>query len=173
MRRVPTTTLLTLAVLLFAGVALAGGERCRKASETAENAAAEARCEESAEACLTRMAAKIRAKGWTGIETEKNADGRYEVVAVEPGSPAEAAGFRTGDVLLAVDRLDLYAADEEELAEVKQRLAVGSEVHYTVATGGQKRELDVTLAEVPARIMAQWIGQHMLDQHAHIEVASR
>ncbi|MDX1644013.1 MAG: PDZ domain-containing protein [Thermoanaerobaculia bacterium] len=173
MQRVPTTALLALTVLLFAGLALAGGERCRKESEAAHTATAETRCEKSADACLSRMAAKIRAEGWSGIETEKNVAGRYEVVAVESGSPAEAAGFRTGDVLLAVDRLDLYAADEEELHDVERRLTVGSQVRYTVATSGQKRELDVTLAEVPARIMAQWIGQHMLDQHAPVDAASR
>ena len=37
---------------------------------------------------------------------------------------------------------------------------------------GKKAVVEATLGEVPEQVMAQWIGEHMLDQHAHIEVAS-
>ena len=87
-------------------------------------------------------------------------------------SPAAAAGVRAGDVLLAVNSIDLYAADKTELTRAKASLTVGSEVAYQVERDGSKAMLEATLAEVPARIMAQWIGEHLLDQHAHIEISA-
>ena len=54
------------------------------------------------------MVEKIRKKGWVGIELDHGeANGNYPTVTnVIGGSPAQAAGLRPGDVLLAVDGLD-------------------------------------------------------------------
>ena len=170
MRRFALSTLAMVVVLAGASAAFAGGENCRKNAKVAQ-AGYEA-CESSAEECLSAMAAKIASKGWVGFETEKNTYGHYEVVRVEHGSPAEAAGFHSGDILVAMNGLDLYAEDKAELKRAKQSLVVGSAVSYTVKRDGTKKTLEVTLSKVPPRIMAQWIGEHMLDQHAHIEVAA-
>lgn len=167
------THIASLAVALMvtgAVAAFAGGERCKAAA--AKQAKLAADCGQSAEDCLSSMAVKIRSKGWLGIETEKDGYGRYEIARVESGSPAEVAGFRAGDVLLAINSIDLYAEDKSELKKAKQSLSVGSEVSYKIVRDGAKKYLEATLAEVPSRIMAQWIGEHMLDQHAHLEVAA-
>ena len=149
---------LALALLLgFAAAGFAGGDH---------------KCDKSAQDCLDKMAAHMKARGWLGIETEKTADGRYAVSAVEAGSPAEAAGFRAGDVLLALDGADLYAEDKTALKKAKESLAVGSKVKYTVQRAGEKTQLAATLAPVPDAVLAQWIGEHMLDQHSHVRVAA-
>ena len=149
-----------LALVLLVGVAaasFAGGDH---------------KCDKSAQDCLDKMASHMKAKGWLGIETDKTADGHYAVAAVTPGSPAEAAGFRTGDVLVALNGADLYAEDKTAIKKVKENLAVGSEVRYTVKRAGAKTQLAATLAPVPEAVLAQWIGEHMLDQHSHVRVAA-
>ena len=150
--------LLALALLLgFAAAGFAGGDH---------------KCDKSAQDCLDKMAAHMKAKGWLGIETEKTADGRWAVSAVEAGSPAAAAGFRAGDVLLALNGADLYAEDKTAIKKVKEGLAVGSRVQYTVERAGAKAQVAATLAPVPEAVLAQWIGEHMLDQHSHVRVAA-
>jgi predicted metalloprotease with PDZ domain len=149
---------LALALLLgFAAAGFAGGDH---------------KCDKSAQDCLDTMAAHMKAKGWLGIETEKTADGRWAVSAVEAGSPAAAAGFRAGDVLLALNGADLYAEDKTAIKKVKEGLAVGSRVQYTVERAGAKAQVAATLAPVPEAVLAQWIGEHMLDQHSHVRVAA-
>lgn len=149
---------LALALLLgFAAAGFAGGDH---------------KCDKSAQDCLEKMAAHMKAKGWLGIETEKTADGRWAVSAVTAGSPAEAAGFRAGDVLLALNGADLYAEDKTAIKKVKEGLAVGSQVKYTVERAGAKAQVAATLAPVPEAVLAQWIGEHMLDQHSHVRVAA-
>lgn len=149
---------LALALLLgFAASGIAGGDH---------------KCDKSAQDCLDKMAAKLQAKGWLGIETEKAADGRYAVAAVTPDSPASAAGLRAGDVLLALNGQDLYAEDKTALKKVKESLAVGSKVKYTVERAGGETQVVATLAPVPDTVLAQWIGEHLLDQHSHVRVAS-
>jgi len=49
----------------------------------------------------------------------------------------------------------------------------GAEITYTVKRGGKSKELDVTLAGIPDAVMAQWVGKHMADDHAEIQIASK
>ena len=75
---IPSLSLTLMALSMTAlgtTAAYAGGERCRKAA-AAQQARLGADCAQSAEACLSAMSAKIRSKGWLGIETGKTADGR-------------------------------------------------------------------------------------------------
>ena len=167
--RVTKPVVAAIALSLVAATAsFAGGEKCRKVAQ----AKAASDCSASAEECLSAMAVKLQQKGWLGIATEKDHYDHYLIVSVEPGSPAYRAGFLSGDILVAINGASLYAEDKAELKAVKQTLAVGTKVNYTVEREGGKTQLTATLAKVPANIMAQWIGEHMLDQHAHIEIAS-
>lgn len=149
---------LALVVLVgFAAAGFAGGDH---------------KCDKSAQDCLDKMASHMKAKGWLGIETDQTDDGRWAVTAVVVGSPAEQAGFRAGDVLLALNGADLYGEDKTALKKVKESLAPGSKVKYTVERAGEKTQVAATLAPVPDVVLARWIGEHMLDQHSHVRVAA-
>lgn len=67
------------------------------------------------------------------------------VVAPVPGSPAESAGIKSGDVILEVEGL---SARNESLWETQARLAgpEGSSVSIKVLRGGDERELTVRIA---------------------------
>ncbi len=115
--------------------------------------------------CADKTATKARAatlaeKGWLGIETDKDeATGAWHVTQVAAGSPAEAAGFRTGDVLVSLNGIALRAENKEQIKKVKSALGVGKAVTYTVARNGAQQTLTATLSPVPEQVLAQWVAE--------------
>jgi len=47
----------------------------------------------------------------------------------------------------------------------------GADFTYTVARRGKKVDLNVELGAIPESVMAEWIGNHMMD-HADLQMAS-
>ena len=130
-------------------------------------------CTASTQDCLNKMAAKMKEKGWVGIEYDKSEKGEKQTISkVVSGSPAEQAGLRKGDVLLAINGVRFGEEDKEKWAKGKKSWKPGQTITYTMARDGKKQEVQVTLGKVPEDVMAQWIGQHML-QHATVEVAKK
>ena len=138
-------SLLVLALsLVTASAAFAGGEKC---AHDAKMAAAKTR------------KAELAAHGWLGIKTDKDAAGSYRVAAVTPNSPAAQAGFRTGDVLLALNGVALTDANHEAIHKAKGECAVGKQVTYKVRRDGAEKTITATLAPVPDAVLAQWVEE--------------
>lgn len=92
-----------------------------------------------------------RAPGWIGISFEITNDrtGADVLIAdVVVGSPAQEAGLRAGDRLLAVNELDRPS----EMRELSQRLRIreGDLVRLIIERGGERREVRLRAAERPA-----------------------
>ena len=153
-RTLSILTLITLSILI-AMTAVAGHKDCN----------------EPTEACLKAMTAKYQSKGWLGVEIDKNDHGHYKITKVIHGSPAEAAGFQKGDVLLALNGIKLSDDNREALHKAKKGLKPGAAATYTVKRAGGKEKLAVTFGTVPFTVMASWIGEHMLQHHAGVVVA--
>ena len=147
-----------VAVLALASVSVAGDKHA---------------CTASAQDCLNAMAAKLQTKGWLGVETTEVEKGRWAVTKVFPDSPAAAAGFQEGDVFVSMNGVAMTADNKKALKEAKAGLGPGSKVEYVVSRKGGKVTLDAALAKVPETVMAQWIGDHMLDQHAQLKLAAK
>lgn len=126
------------------------------------------KCTEGTQACLNQLAAKIQKKAWLGVELEKAEEAGYTITKVIADSPAEAAGFRAGDVLVALNGITIAEENHEALKKAKMSLEPGSTASYTVKRQGAKQQLAVTLSHVPATVMAEWIGEHMVEHHAVI-----
>jgi predicted metalloprotease with PDZ domain len=110
-----------------------------------------------------------RAKhGWLGIETE-HADRGYRITKVHDSSPAAAAGFRAGDVLVAMNGIAFAEDNKAELKAAKAKLWPGSQVEYTVVRGGAEQQVAATLAPVPEAVLAEW--QAEADREAAMQVA--
>jgi serine protease Do len=62
---------------------------------------------------------------------------------VEPGSPGDKAGIKSGDVIVSVDGQDV--PHSEDLPRLVARHAPGTQVKLAVFHAGQKRDVDVTL----------------------------
>ncbi|HVS00327.1 MAG TPA: PDZ domain-containing protein [Thermoanaerobaculia bacterium] len=111
-------------------------------------------------AATKARAAKLAEKGYLGIETGKDeATGAWRVTKVAAGSPAEAAGFWAGDVLVSLNGVALKAENKEQIKKVKSSLGVGKSVTYTVARNGTQQTLRATLAPVPDQVLAQWVAE--------------
>ncbi len=131
------------------------------------------KCPLPIDVCLKQMAEKMRTTGWIGLEMEEKieAAGGYRVKNVIPGSPAEKAGIQHGDLLWAIDAIRLAPDDPGAFERAKTGWRPGQNVKFTIQRGGVERHIVITLAPMPADIMARWIGMHMLE-HVPPEPAS-
>ena len=76
------------------------------------------KCGDDTQACLNKMVAKLKARGWVGVELDKSEkkEGAYVVSMVNPDSPAMKAGIKTGDILVAMNGIPL--GDEKSKKEL-------------------------------------------------------
>jgi C-terminal processing protease CtpA/Prc len=132
------------------------------------------KCTESTQTCLDHMVAKLQGRGWVGIELDDSRGmDQMKVTRVVSGSPAETAGFKAGDVLVAVNGVRFADNTEEKCATCEATAAnwkPGSKVQYLIRRQGADVTLALTLAEMPHEVMAQMIGMHMME-HAQAKVA--
>ncbi|CAN5878731.1 DegQ family serine endoprotease [soil metagenome] len=70
------------------------------------------------------------------------------VSAVQPGSPAERAGIRRGDVIVSLNGAPV--SDSNSLRNQVARMQPGSEVTLMISRDNREQELRVTLGELPA-----------------------
>ncbi|HEY7410679.1 MAG TPA: PDZ domain-containing protein [Vicinamibacteria bacterium] len=131
------------------------------------------KCSMAVQECLDAMTTALRNKGWAGLEIDKSRAGSLVVKAVVPGSPAEVAGFRAGDVLIALNGVALAEEkNREALNAVRKALVPGARATYTVDRDGVSRRLVVVLAPMPENIRAAYIGEHMME-HATVRASQR
>jgi predicted metalloprotease with PDZ domain len=150
--------LLPAMALAIAPVVLAGGDHYK--------------CTKPTQDCLNEMAASMKNSGWIGIELDKNDDGAMVIKKVIAGSPAEQAGFKEGDLVLALNGIRFGdESNMEALKAAKKAMAPGKQVTYTVQRAGMEKKLTATLAPVPQDVLAQWIGNHMLSHATNTAIA--
>ncbi|MBW8877949.1 MAG: PDZ domain-containing protein [Acidobacteria bacterium] len=144
MRRIVPFLVLAF-VLVLTSAAFAGGEKCAHDAKAA--------------AAHNDRKAELAAHGWLGLKTAREAAGGYHVTAVAEGSPAAQAGFRTGDVLLALNGVALTDANKEAVHKAKGDCAVGKQVTYKVRRDGAEKTITATLAPVPDAVLAEWMAE--------------
>jgi len=159
MRRTNWLPIVALA-LFAAGPAFAGHDHHEK-------------CTKSTQDCLNDMATKLKSAGFVGVELDHDdATGSLTVLKVIPGSPAESAGIQPGDVLYALNGVVISKDNEKALEKARKEWAPGQSVTYTIKRNGAESQVTLTLAPMPADVMARYIGMHMLE-HASVEVAGK
>jgi predicted metalloprotease with PDZ domain len=120
------------------------------------------KCTQETQVCLNTFS-KYASKGWLGLEYDKSA-ATHAVKKVTPGGPAEAAGFKAGDVMVSMNGVAM-TADKETLKKAKGEWAVGQTVAYVVKRGDEEVKLDVKLAPMPAEVFSSMVGEHMVSNH--------
>jgi len=147
--------LLAGAMLIVAMPVLAGGpgEKCTADLQT----------------CMSHWA-KAQNKGWSGLKTDQADGGAIAVREVQSGSPAAAAGFQVGDVMVALNGASF--ADKDAIKKAKGDWKVGQTVSYTVKRAGAEKTIAVTLASMPDGVFAAMVGNHMIENHFTTETAS-
>lgn len=131
------------------------------------------KCPASTQDCLNHMAKSLNNRGWVGIEMDdKGGAGMMIITKVIDGSPAQKAGFKVGDALVAVNGVAFSEGNEKQLKDIQYSMTPGNDFTYTVSRKGSKVDLDVELGTLPDDVKAQWIGNHMMD-HAELQMASK
>ncbi len=133
--------------------------------------AGEGQCDGETQACLDYMANQLKNSGWVGVEMDTREEGGYVLTKVVPDSPAEAAGLRADDVLLAINGIELNEENHGVLKAARAEWKPGTSVTWSMSRGSTDRQVAITLGRMPADVLAKYIGKHMLE-HATVEVAS-
>lgn len=144
-----SAVLVMLAVPVFAG----SGEKCSSGTQ----------------ACLNHWSAG-KDMGWTGLELDKSDPAAIKVKAVTPESPAAAAGFQVGDVVLALNGAKM--SDKAAMKKAKGSWKAGQSATYTVQRAGAEQQIAVTLAKTPDQVYASMLGSHMMENHAAVATAA-
>ena len=150
----------TLVLAVALALPLAAGEGHKK-------------CDGDPQACLNKLAAKFKDRGWVGVELDHNKDGSMTVLEVIDGSPAQAAGLKSGDVLLAINGVKFGDKSNEKLKAEQKAMKVGNTIKYTVKRHDKTKDVAIRLAPIPEEVMYAWVGQHMMNGHTTIEIASK
>lgn len=121
------------------------------------------KCPYTTQECLNSMARRLKSAGWIGIEYEPKDPAGPRVTKVVPGSPAEKAGLQPGDVLFALNGVEMKSENEDALVKARKEWKPGQAVQYTIKRNGASKQVEVVLGEWPADILARYIGEHMLE----------
>ena len=132
-------------------------------------------CTMPVQECIARMSVSLKTTGWVGIEFEDSllSTGGYRIAKVIEGSPAEKAGLQPGDILFALNGVRFAKENGAALAKARKDWKPGQSVTYTIKRAGVDREITLTLAPMPADVMARWIGEHMKEHETAERAAAR
>lgn len=124
-------------------------------------------CTFPVQTCLDMMAAKLKGRAWLGIEYDDSAGPKaYRVTRVVPGSPAEAVGFRPGDILFSVQGVRFSDNSEATCGTCEATREIwkpGTKVSYVVLRKGKQVSLRPVLSSLPTDVLNQMVGMHMLE----------
>jgi len=117
--------------------------------------------------CIESLAARLKASGWVGVvlDRDKPTDD-FTVITVIPDSPAEKAGIRPGDILVAINGMKVSEHNDESLSAKRKNRKPGDSVTYTMRRDGADRELNLILAPMPAKVLARYLALYLGEQAA-------
>ncbi|NJN64954.1 MAG: PDZ domain-containing protein [Acidobacteria bacterium] len=130
-------------------------------------------CTLSTEECVQKLATELRDRGFLGVELDQAQEGEGMLVKkVVPGSPAAAAGFEIGDVLVAIGDVVFAADNKDAVTAAFHGARPGDLIRYKVERNGRERTLKARLAKMPEPIMAEWLETYRT-KHAEQMAAAK
>jgi membrane-associated protease RseP (regulator of RpoE activity) len=121
--------------------------------------AAEPKCELDATTCLEHFE-RMRRRPWLGVKFDTDSTGRMVVHEVVPGSPAQRAGVRAGDVLRAIE-----GQPPSQWFAGKAGWGPQERGGITVLRGHREKTLMVVYEAIPEELFARIVGLHMIEAH--------
>ena len=121
--------------------------------------AAEPKCELDATTCLQQFE-RMRRRPWLGVKFDTDSTGRMLVQGVVPGSPAQRAGVRAGDVLRGIE-----GQTPAQWFAGKAGWGPQERGSITILRGKSEKNLTVVYEAIPEELFARIVGLHMIDAH--------
>ena len=116
-------------------------------------------CTDAIDVCLNRMVKKLKSTGFIGVELDEKSPEVLVVTKVVAGSPAEAAGIQANDELYSLNGIRFGKDNYKKMGKVKKP---GNNVHVTIKRNGHAKKMKITLAAMPADLMAKYIGEYVM-----------
>jgi predicted metalloprotease with PDZ domain len=136
----------------------------------AENAKPGYRCEWELEDCLNWMAKHYGERGWAGMQLDIEGF-RYTVTGIQEGSPAQKGGIQAGDLLVAVNGVEISEENQDKLLKIRDKMLPGAQFTYTIKRKGKRRNIECVLVAMPVEVAAEQIGMHLLIGHLEPDLA--
>jgi carboxyl-terminal processing protease len=105
--------------------------------------------------------------GGIGVEVDFRSD-EVVVIATIEGSPAARSGIRAGDVIVAIDRLNVRGKSADELVE-RMRGPAGSPVQVGIRRGGEDKIRNFALQREVITV-ASIMAQSLVDDIAYVRI---
>jgi predicted metalloprotease with PDZ domain len=136
----------------------------------ASSASAGGQCTQDTQTCLNYLAAKADEEAYIGVDAEPVEGKGYKLTKVNYGSPAEKAGLKAGDIIVALGGFTLAEESEEMKKFWKENMKPGNTVAYTFIRKGKEKTTEIKLVKMPEDAFAKKVGMHMI-QHAEMQTA--
>ncbi len=120
-------------------------------------------CDMSPAECEQMLRAYYQDHGWLGADLicEDGTICQPKITKVAAGSPAEAAGFRAGDLVVSMNGIKYSKETEASIHEtIEKGFRVGDTVTYTVTRDGKSATLQATLVRIPDAALKELIASH-------------
>jgi hypothetical protein len=122
----------------------------------------------SAADCEKMLRTYYQTHGWlgTGPDCCAGMQVRPAVTRITAGSPAEKAGFKTGDVLTSINGINYGQESQAAMQSLMMKgMKVGDTVRYTVLRDGQVVALNATLVKIPDSELNVLVAEHTAMPH--------
>lgn len=104
-----------------------------------------------------------------GVEVQTQDDGTLRIIAPIDGSPAQAAGIKAGDLVVAIDGQML--TDHKDDAELDMRGPEGTEIELTIIRKGQEKPLKIKVKRQTIKVAS--VRSRLLEPgYGYIRIAS-
>jgi hypothetical protein len=141
-------------------MALASRLMAWEAIESADDPCASALSER-----VRQMVSSMKDRGWIGVEFDETEP--PTLTRVVAGSPADEAGLEPGDRWIGVSDFEFAGKSREEvMRRLKPIIMPGNEFTLLVERGDHRLALPIRPIAIPRRILAQWIGGHLVEKYA-------
>lgn len=112
--------------------------------------------------CLGEIVSQLENQGWLGVELEGIPSHGLRVSAVVPGGPADAAGLRADDFILAIGAVAVDIRQPERLQTLLARSRPGEVTELRIRRGDEVRTFRMRAARFPPDRLIEAVGAYVL-----------
>lgn len=124
---------------------------------------AEPTCQAPTQTCLDLLVLEYKNKAWIGIELDlERLPKEHVLLQVFPDSPADRAGLKPGDHLLAVDKFEIVGASDQSALAHLFSLKAGDKASLRLRRGSAQLLVELTSEVMPLPMVRQIVGAHMV-----------